>query len=139
MSARTPGEFPRTEEVKSLIKEAGNVKLVVDGITMEIPPELDAALRRACESAESAKLPKEMTTTQAAEFLDMSRPSVVKLMRAGKLSYRKVGKHHRISMASLQAYRKQMFRQASQAAEEITRMGQEIELSNPEGAAAEAR
>lgn len=41
-------------------------------------------------------LPKEITTTTAASMLDVSRPTVMKYIRSGRLSARKVGSHHRL-------------------------------------------
>lgn len=47
----------------------------------------------------------EVTPTQAGQLLGMSRPQVRKLMDGGKLDFRKVGTHHRITVASIRAFR----------------------------------
>lgn len=46
----------------------------------------------------------EVTPNEAAELLGMSRPQVRKLMERGDLEFRKVGTHHRISLASAEAF-----------------------------------
>lgn len=46
----------------------------------------------------------EVTPAEAAELLGMSRPQVRKLMNEGKLVFRKVGSHHRVKLASIQAF-----------------------------------
>lgn len=46
----------------------------------------------------------EVTPTEAAELLGMSRPQVRKLMDEGKLVFRKVGTHHRIKIASIRTF-----------------------------------
>ncbi|NLH71118.1 MAG: helix-turn-helix domain-containing protein [Brooklawnia sp.] len=46
----------------------------------------------------------EVTPTQAGQLLGMSRPQVRKLMNDGKLDFRKVGTHHRITVASIRAF-----------------------------------
>lgn len=46
----------------------------------------------------------EVTPTQAGRMLGMSRPQVRKLMDGGLLDFRKVGTHHRVTVASIQAF-----------------------------------
>ncbi|WP_311347756.1 helix-turn-helix domain-containing protein [Corynebacterium durum] len=42
-------------------------------------------------------VPTEVTTTTAASILDVSRPTVMKYIRNGRLSARRVGTHHRLN------------------------------------------
>lgn len=46
----------------------------------------------------------EVTPSEAAELLGMSRPQVRKLMDQGVLDFRKVGAHHRVRVASIRAF-----------------------------------
>ncbi len=46
----------------------------------------------------------EVTPTQAGHLLGMSRPQVRKLMNEGRLDFRKVGTHHRITVTSIRAF-----------------------------------
>ncbi|MDR1214950.1 MAG: helix-turn-helix domain-containing protein [Propionibacteriaceae bacterium] len=48
---------------------------------------------------------QEYTTSEAAKILGLSRPTLMKLMDTGRISFRKVGKHHRILASSVQTYR----------------------------------
>jgi excisionase family DNA binding protein len=46
----------------------------------------------------------EVTPTEAAALLGMSRPQVRKLMDRGLLEFRKVGTHHRVRVSSVRAF-----------------------------------
>ncbi|WP_117214716.1 helix-turn-helix domain-containing protein [Allorhizocola rhizosphaerae] len=46
----------------------------------------------------------EVTPTEAAVLLGMSRPQIRKLMDQGQLEFRKVGTHHRIRVASISRF-----------------------------------
>ena len=70
----------------------------------------------------------ELTTQQAAELLNVSRPFLIGLLDAGEIDYRKVGKHRRIKAQSLMAYMARDDQERRQAADELTRLNQEMGL-----------
>lgn len=70
----------------------------------------------------------ELTTQQAAELLNVSRPFLIGLLDAGDVEYRKVGKHRRIKARSLMDYMARDDRQRREAADELTRLNQEMGL-----------
>jgi|SRR5680860_188141 len=79
-------------------------------VTLRLPRESARkvlALLDAEQSFGAVVIPakQEFTTTEAAAILDMSRPTLMKLINAGRIEFRKVGRHHRVPASAIQAYR----------------------------------
>ena len=70
----------------------------------------------------------ELTTQQAADFLNVSRPFFVKLLEEGKLPFHKVGSHRRIYFRDLVAYKEQNINERRQAMDELAAQAQELKL-----------
>jgi excisionase family DNA binding protein len=83
-----------------LVNEETGERYAVPQTLFSILAEAAQRLAQGC-SVMILHLGQELTTQQAAEILQVSRPYVVRLLEQGKIAYRKVGTHRRIRLQDL--------------------------------------
>lgn len=70
----------------------------------------------------------ELTTQQAASLMNVSRPYVIGLLEDGEIPFRLVGRHRRIRFEDLMNYLREDDRERADAADDLTRLDQELGL-----------
>ncbi len=70
----------------------------------------------------------ELTTQQAADFLNVSRPYFVQLLEKGKLNFHKVGSHRRVYFRDLVAYKEQSMDERRKVLDELAAQAQELKM-----------
>ncbi len=66
----------------------------------------------------------ELTTQEAADLLNVSRPHLVKLLADGLLPYHRTGKHRRVRFADLMQFKSERDRASEQAMAELAKQAQ---------------
>lgn len=100
------------EHILSL--QGSQAKLVgADGKAITIPESVYQVLRQVVhamalgQAISVAPQEQEMTTQQAADILNVSRPYLIKLLEQGEIPYINVGTHRRVRSQDLMTYKQQ--------------------------------
>lgn len=146
-SARTIAPVLPTDEEATLARESGRLlaafigkgkaarlKVVVGKDELVVPLSalrlLVDILAQMAEGNAVTIMPihAELTTQQAADFLNVSRPHLVGLLEQEAIPYRKVGTHRRVLFRDLLSYRDRSFESRRNALDELSKQAQELNL-----------
>lgn len=70
----------------------------------------------------------ELTTQEGADILNVSRPHFVKLLEQGALPHTKIGRHRRIKLADLMAFKATREATSRLAMDELAKQAQDLKL-----------
>jgi excisionase family DNA binding protein len=105
--------------------------------TIELPAGAVALLMNILEAMAAGRgvtlIPEnaELTTVQAADILNISRPYLIKLLGENALPHRKVGKHRRIRMEDVMAYKNRIDRERETVLDQLAADAQENDMGYP--------
>ena len=86
--------------------------LVVDGKEYPLPSQLVSLLKEAATALEKGLAVslilynKKVSTQEAADFLGISRPTLIRLLKEGKIPYEKINRHRKLFFKDVVEYQK---------------------------------
>ena len=116
--------------------EADRAQVRLDGHDLILPRQAIALLRDVLsEMAQGNAVTvvpthAEMTTQEAANILNVSRPYLIKLLEEGKIPHHKINKHRRIRFEDLMQYKQQQDAESRAALDELASQAQELGLDD---------
>lgn len=134
-----PPSDPHTmDALRDLLASSGTQVTLrgTEGDEVVIPDELHHVLLSAVEAMQSGKaitvapVNLTVTTQEAADFLGISRPSVVKLLNESRIRYERpaAGRHRRIRLSDLVEYQQRQRVEQSESLDEMVRIGESAGL-----------
>lgn len=129
-------EAASIKQLKNILElEGSQAKLVgANGEAISIPESVYRVLRQVVQAMALGKAisivtqEEELTTQQAADFLNVSRPYLIKLLEQGDISYILVGKHRRVRFEDLKKYKEQRNSKRSQLLQQLIEISEEAGL-----------
>lgn len=111
------------------------VERLVDGTpTLKLPPKVlrlfADMLGFLSQGKPVAVIPKELelTTQQAAMFLNVSRPYLVKMLNHGAIPYHKVGSHRKVKFEDVRAFKEQQRKSSLDALKKLSEQAQDLNM-----------
>lgn len=100
--------------------------------TLKLPPPAAGLLVRILEEMACGNtvtivpVHAELSTQEAADLLNISRPSLIQLLNQGKIDYRRVGTHRRVKFEALMKYKREADEARRAALDELAAYDQEL-------------
>ncbi len=128
-------EGDEREQYAELLRllDAGSARIVgADGAAVPVSGSIATALRAVAAAFAANRgilindIERDLTTQQAADLLNVSRPYLIKLLDERKIPHTMVGTHRRIPLDTLMKYRAVMKEEQRAALRELTQLHEEM-------------
>lgn len=116
----------RTKGVKIKVQETGEfITIPKKALTL-----LSEIIQNMAEGKTISIVPSnsEVSTQQAADLLNVSRPHLIKLLKVEKIPFKKVGSHRRILLKDILGYKEQLAKQREEHLDFLSRQAQDLNL-----------
>lgn len=134
-------EAPSIKKIERILQREGSQPKLVgaDGEEIAIPDSLYHVLHQVVHAMALGKVisigiqEQQLTTQQSAEFLNVSRPHLIKLLEQGEIPFIKVGTHRRVCFEDLMKYKQQRHIKRREGLNQLTQFLQEEGFYDDEG------
>jgi excisionase family DNA binding protein len=105
-----------------------------NGERLVLPPEVFEVLRDVVEAMAHgqavtiAPVHQRLTTQEAADLLGVSRPTLVKLLESGEIPFEQPGRHRRVRLADVLAYRERASVERRAALDRMVEIADEADM-----------
>ncbi len=130
----TNSEIALAQSGQKILSPKSKAKLVVNNQDIELSPAVTKILAKTLSYIAKGKTvvvtpePTEFSSQQAADFLKVSRPFLVKLLETDEIPFRKVGKHRRVRFEDLISYKQRIDEKRLKVLAKIASQAQELDL-----------
>jgi excisionase family DNA binding protein len=124
--------------VKDCLAESGSCRLriIVDGVERDVDIPMTAmrvlgeALRQIALGKAPVVMPldAEVSTQQAADLLNVSRPYLIRLLDSNEIPFRRVGAHRRIRLLDVLTYKRRNDEERMKVLDELAAQAQELNM-----------
>lgn len=130
--AATASERDAIETIEQLAQSGAELRLSAGGTGVAVPDAIRGILEQAAHELvrgnRVALLPigRMLTTRQAAELLNVSRPFLIGLLEAGRIPFEMVGTHRRVPIDEVLRFRDERSRGRRQALRQLSEEADEL-------------
>jgi len=126
--SRLSGYLDRPDDVKIQIGIEGRQETVA--VPQMVLHLLSRILKETASGHAVSVVPfeSELTTSEAADYLNVSRPYVIALLEQGKIPFHKVGSHRRIRLEDVADYKKRQMATSYAAMEELQAQAEDLNM-----------
>lgn len=123
-----------SKRIKSSQKNGVKIKIQESGEFLTIPKKaltfLTAIIQNMAEGKTISIVPSnsELSTQQAADMINVSRPHLIKLLESKLIPFKKVGSHRRILLMDIMEYQDQLAKQREDQLDFLSNQAQDLNL-----------
>lgn len=128
-SSRTLSKYADVERVQLALRGCNGESddLVLPGHVLQILLDVLSEISKG-NAVSLIPYHQELSTQQAADLLNVSRPFLVGVLEKGEMPFRKVGAHRRVLLKDVLAYKEQTERLREKSLNELTELSQREDM-----------